>query len=118
MCCSVDLSTWLLLQSLLVYASAVFTNMGNYKSFGDTKFIPELDKVQQHSGSLTSSHLHDSPPSLLPTHSQDKFHAVLLASALNRTKPGLVERLWGACGDAMYSLTQKERQLGLGEEVS
>jgi len=108
--------------TLLVYASAVFTNMGNYKSFGDTKFIPELDKLQQHSGSLTLSHLHDypptPPPSLLPTHSQDKFHAVLLASALNRTEPGLVEQLWGACGDAMYSLTQKERQLGLGEEVS
>lgn len=49
---------------------------------------------------------------------QDKFHAVLLASALHQSSPELLERLWGACADAMYSLTEKERQLGLGEEVS
>ena len=28
-----------------MYASAVFTNMGNYKSFGDSKMIPGLSKV-------------------------------------------------------------------------
>ncbi len=32
-------------QGFLVYACAVFTNMGNYKSFGDTKFIPSIGKV-------------------------------------------------------------------------
>lgn len=29
------------LSQLLVYISAFFDNTGNYKSFGDTKFIPE-----------------------------------------------------------------------------
>ena len=43
-------------QAVMLYASGVFTNMGNYKGFGDTKFIPGIDKVQ--STSLIS------PPSL------------------------------------------------------
>ena len=29
-----------------MYTAAFFSNMGNYKSFGDTKFIPGLDKVR------------------------------------------------------------------------
>lgn len=32
-------------QALLMYAAFFFTNMGNYKSFGDTKVVPSLDKV-------------------------------------------------------------------------
>jgi dipeptidyl-peptidase-3 len=27
---------------MLAYSAAVFQNCGNYKSFGDTKFVPEL----------------------------------------------------------------------------
>lgn len=41
----VNMLDWDLLQALLLYACGVFTNMGNYKSFGDTKFIPGLEKV-------------------------------------------------------------------------
>ena len=26
------------------YSAAVFQNCGNYKSFGDTKFVPELEE--------------------------------------------------------------------------
>jgi len=33
-------------QALLIYASGVYANMGNYKSFGDSKFIPNLPKVK------------------------------------------------------------------------
>ena len=29
-------------QQLLAYSAAVFNNCGNFKSFGDTKFVPEL----------------------------------------------------------------------------
>lgn len=29
-----------------------------------------------------------------------------------------MERLWSGCADAVYSLEPRERQLGLGEEVS
>lgn len=29
---------------MLVYSAAVFQNCGNYLSFGDTKFVPQLPK--------------------------------------------------------------------------
>lgn len=32
-------------QGFLIYAAAFYGNMGNYKSFGDTKFIPNVDEV-------------------------------------------------------------------------
>ena len=31
----------LIVKQILVYLSAVIDNAGNYKSFGDTKFVPE-----------------------------------------------------------------------------
>ena len=43
---------------------------------------------------------------------------MLKSSELHRSQADLLERLWTACGDAVYSLEQRERQLGLGEEVS
>ena len=33
------------LQNFLIYAAAFYGNLGNYKSFGDTKFVPDLPKV-------------------------------------------------------------------------
>jgi dipeptidyl-peptidase-3 len=35
----VDDKDW---RQMLAYSAAVFQNCGNYKSFGDTKFVPEL----------------------------------------------------------------------------
>lgn len=32
------------IQEILVYISAVLDNAGNYKSFGDSKFIPECSE--------------------------------------------------------------------------
>ena len=32
-------------QSFMLYSCAVFSNMGNYKSFGDTKIVPGISKV-------------------------------------------------------------------------
>ena len=43
---------------------------------------------------------------------------ILTSSELHRNEPELIERLWTACADAVYSLEPRERQLGLGEEVS
>ncbi|XP_064403750.1 dipeptidyl peptidase 3-like [Halichondria panicea] len=77
-------------KGFLVYACAVFTNMGNYKSFGDTKFIPSIGK--------------------------DKLHSLLTASELGKTDPDLLSRLWGSCVDTIYSLGSREKQLGLGEQ--
>ena len=31
-------------RQMLAYSAAVFQNCGNYKAFGDTKFVPELEK--------------------------------------------------------------------------
>ena len=52
-----------------------------------------------------------------PLRLQEKFHTVLLCSELCRTEPELLERLWTACADAIFSLTQRETQLGFKEEV-
>jgi dipeptidyl-peptidase III len=30
----------------LVYSAAVFNNCGNFKSFGDTKFVPQLSEAR------------------------------------------------------------------------
>ena len=43
---------------------------------------------------------------------------ILSCSELHRSAPDLMERLWSGCADAVYSLEPRERQLGLGEEVS
>ena len=48
---------------------------------------------------------------------QEKLHAILQASELYSSSSELVGRLWEACSDAMYSLTPRQRQLGLGQEV-
>ena len=29
----------------MAYSAAVFNNCGNFRSFGDTKFVPELDNA-------------------------------------------------------------------------
>ena len=42
---------------------------------------------------------------------------VLECSELYSVEPELLERLWSGCGQAIYSLEARERQLGLGEEV-
>ena len=69
----------------LMYAAAVYGNVGNYKSFGDQKFVPAL------------------PPS--------RFRIFLSASAADAAK---VDSLWNKCVARMYSLPSRQRQLGLG----
>ncbi|XP_069036565.1 dipeptidyl peptidase 3 [Lepisosteus oculatus] len=77
-------------QAFLVYAAGVYSNMGNYKSFGDTKFIPNLP--------------------------QEKLKALVWQSQAFRDNPDQMEELWSTCGDLMYSLEERQKQLGLGEE--
>ncbi|KAG8437876.1 hypothetical protein GDO86_008539 [Hymenochirus boettgeri] len=75
-------------QAILVYTAGFFANMGNYKSFGDTKFVPNVPK--------------------------EKFEKVLRASAAFARDPDGMESLWRTVADRMYSLEPSERQLGLG----
>lgn len=71
--------------ALLVYAASVLANMGNYKGFGDLKFVPgvEADKL----GKLIS-----------------------LSTSANKDKAIL--SLWETCRHAMYSLEGNEKCLG------
>jgi dipeptidyl-peptidase-3 len=78
-------------QALLVYACGVFTNSGNYKGFGDSKFVPNLEC--------------------------DRLEALVMASAAHKQEPEVIKSLWKRCSDAIYSLSTKHQSLGLGEKV-
>ncbi|XP_074861753.1 dipeptidyl peptidase 3 [Carettochelys insculpta] len=77
-------------QAFLVYAAGVFSNMGNYKSFGDTKFVPNLPK--------------------------DKLQQLIWQSQAFQQRPKEMELLWGRCGELLFSLDPRQRQLGLREK--
>ncbi|XP_029468951.1 dipeptidyl peptidase 3 [Rhinatrema bivittatum] len=77
-------------QALLVYTAGIFANMGNYKSFGDTKFIPNLPK--------------------------EKLKTLLWKSEAFRQHPEEMESLWKNCGELMYSLIPRQKQLGIGDK--
>lgn len=68
--------------AMFVYAAGVFANMGNYKGFGDTKFIPNIDRVR----------LMD-----------------LLKVASNWDQ---IKELWAEIGDAVYDITPGRICLG------
>ncbi|XP_056383503.1 dipeptidyl peptidase 3 [Hyla sarda] len=76
-------------QALLVYTAGFFANMGNYKSFGDTKFIPNIPK--------------------------EKLEKLLRASEAFTKDPEGMEALWKMVEDRLYSLEPREKQLGLGD---
>uniref|UniRef100_A0A8C6TME1 Dipeptidyl peptidase 3 n=1 Tax=Neogobius melanostomus TaxID=47308 RepID=A0A8C6TME1_9GOBI len=75
-------------QAFLVYAAGLYANMGNYKSFGDTKFIPNLPK----------------------------FKALIWASRAFQEQPTEIKTLWDSCCCRLYSLEDKQKQLGLGDK--
>lgn len=72
-------------QKILMYAAAFYGNLGNYKSFGDTKFVPDIPA--------------------------DKFYSFLTAGKADAAK---VEKLWSECSERLYSLPPRQRQMGLG----
>lgn len=73
-----------------MYAAAFYGNMGNYKSFGDSKFVPALEP--------------------------DAMYTFLTASSSSPSNTANIEKLWKECADRMYSLTPRQRQMGLGKE--
>ena len=70
------------IDDILMYTAAFFSNMGNYKSFGDTKFVPQT--------------------------SQTRFRAFLLSSSLNAA---VVNTLFDSVETRMYSLAPRHRQV-------
>uniref|UniRef100_H2L990 Dipeptidyl peptidase 3 n=1 Tax=Oryzias latipes TaxID=8090 RepID=H2L990_ORYLA len=77
-------------KAFLVYAAGLYANMGNYKSFGDTKFVPNLPK--------------------------DKLEALVRASQAFQEKPVEMEALWNSSSTLIYSLEDRQKQLGLGDK--
>ena len=73
-----------------VFCSGVYTNMGNYKGFGDSKIVPNI--------------------------TADAFEKIVKASAAHGKDSAAMEELWGSVKTPMYALSERERQLGLGEK--
>ena len=82
---------YLSIQAILVYASAFYSNMGNYKSFGDTKFIPDI--------------------------SSDKFHSLITSCEAYKQDKQAIDNLWDIVSEKIYSLQPTERELGFKPEV-
>ncbi|XP_017761362.1 PREDICTED: dipeptidyl peptidase 3 [Eufriesea mexicana] len=76
--------------AFLVYSCGIFANGGNYKSFGDSKIIPNLHK--------------------------DKFEAIVKVSKAYQDKPKEIEEIWNKIQNVIYSITGKFKSLGLGEK--
>ncbi|CAG5115870.1 unnamed protein product, partial [Candidula unifasciata] len=77
-------------EAFLIYAAAFYSNMGNYKSFGDTKFVPGVDKA--------------------------KVEALIKASSAYKKDEVGMQKLWDAVKERMFSLDGKQKELGLGEK--
>ncbi|GBN56737.1 Dipeptidyl peptidase 3 [Araneus ventricosus] len=72
--------------AFLIYASGIFSNMGNYKGSGDSKFIPNLP--------------------------EEKFRKLLLASKFAKEDPGHLDRLLSNSIESIYSLKDNLCRLG------
>ncbi|XP_074660218.1 dipeptidyl peptidase 3-like isoform X2 [Tubulanus polymorphus] len=73
-----------------IYASAIYSNMGNYKSFGDSKIIPNINK--------------------------DKLELIIKNSEAFKNDPKNVNKLWDAVKDDIYDLEERKKSLGLGKK--
>ncbi|EDV24047.1 uncharacterized protein TRIADDRAFT_63309 [Trichoplax adhaerens] len=76
--------------ALLIYSAAFYSNMGNYKSFGDTKFIPGIP--------------------------QEKLEVIIQASKAYQQQAERMKKLWNLCKDRMYSIQSRVLELGLGKQ--
>ena len=76
----------------LVYCSGFYGNMGNYKGFGDSKFVPNMKP--------------------------ERMELLVKSSQAYKSSPELMETLWQSVKTPMFSLSDKEKQLGLGENIS
>ncbi|XP_066588840.1 dipeptidyl peptidase 3 isoform X2 [Prorops nasuta] len=76
--------------AFLVYVCGVLSNSGNYKSFGDSKIIPNLSK--------------------------EKFETIVKASKAYKNIPEEIEKLWNKIHNLIFSIEGKAKSLGLGEK--
>lgn len=78
-------------QALLVYAAGVLDNLANYKSFGDTKFIPAAPV--------------------------DVFEKVIKCSNVYHLEAKKINSIWQQVKSTIYSLSDKEKTLGFPDKV-
>ena len=71
--------------------SAFLANMGNYRGFGDSKFIPDLPK--------------------------DKLEALVVNSKAFKTNEKEFQWIWDQIKDRIYSLEKNELALGFAPNV-
>ncbi|XP_034942479.1 dipeptidyl peptidase 3 isoform X2 [Chelonus insularis] len=76
--------------AFLVYACGIYSNAGNYKSFGDSKIIPNLPKEQ--------------------------LEKIMKASKAFKQDPKGLEDIWNKIKTCVYSLEGKVKSLGLGDK--
>lgn len=76
--------------AFLVYAGGLFANSGNYKGFGDTKFIPNLPK--------------------------ESFESIVKASKAYENDSTHIAKLWENTKDAMYNIAPRLTSLGLSDK--
>ncbi|KAI4495573.1 hypothetical protein M0802_008585 [Mischocyttarus mexicanus] len=76
--------------AFLVYACGIITNSGNYKSFGDSKIIPNLPK--------------------------EKFETIVKASAAFKENSDAIQYLWNNIHNVMFSLENRLKSLGFGDK--
>ena len=74
----------------LVYCSGFYGNMGNYKGFGDSKFVPNME--------------------------EERMELLVRSSKAYKESPEMMEALWQSVKGPMFSLSDQEKQLGLGEK--
>jgi len=77
-------------KSFLVYGSGVYANMGNYMGFGDTKIVPDM----------------------LP----ENFESIVKGSKAWSEDEGNMQKIWSSVKGPMFSLDDREKQLGLGSK--
>ena len=75
-----------------MFTAGFLNNLGNYRSFGDTKIVPVIGK--------------------------EDLHKLIAASEAYKLDSALVDKLWSAASDRLYSLNPGDKQLGFPPQVS
>ena len=75
---------------LLAYASGLYSNMGNYQGYGDTKIVPDLKP--------------------------EKFEAIVTGSQAYENDPITMQNIWSSVKGPMFNFEERYKQLGLGDK--
>lgn len=77
-------------RAFIVYAGGIFANSGNYKGFGDTKFVPNLSK--------------------------EAFESIIKASKAFENDNTHITKLWQNTQNSMFNLASRLTSLGLSDK--